>query len=140
MTNQDEKVLTREIYKTTNYDQFRLLKGNRVRREGDIKAFAKVLQEEGNKMDLFPIECNDKLYVIDGQKRLGAAKLNGMPVYYMILPNTNIDTVIARNSNTQNWTWLDFAQSWAARDNEHYKRFIDLWDEFHYSYQVLLRY
>lgn len=140
MSAQDEVTVTREIYKTTNYDQFRLLEGNRIRKESDIKVFAKVLQDEGNLMDLFPIEVNEEMYVIDGQKRLGAAKLNGMPVYYAILPNTNVDTVIARNSNTQNWTWLEFAQSWAARKNEHYIHFLELYEKFRYNYNVLMRY
>lgn len=136
----DEIAERRPIYKTTNYAQFRDLGGNRIIKDRDVKSFAKMMKEKGNLTHLFPVEVNENYFVLDGQKRLAASKLNHEPVHYVILAGGTVDTVIARNTNMKAWDWRDFTHTYAVRGNKNYVMFQELVDDFKLPYQILLRY
>lgn len=137
---QDKVVAVKEIYETNDYDRFLFMKGNRPVDKAHVKTIADKMNREGNLMVDFPVIVNDHFFVIDGQHRILAAKQNGMNVYYTVVEGGTIDTVISVNTDIRNWTWLNFAQSWAARGNKHYKQFMELHDEYKYNFTILMKY
>lgn len=125
---------------TEDYDLFIVLTGNRNVKETHVRHLIKQLTEQGNLIDKFPIVVNEKMEVIDGQHRLEALKRLGWPVVYEIREGLNIDQVRTINTTHQNWTWHDYATSFAELGNENYVRFLNLYKHFGYSYSVISYY
>lgn len=140
MQTKDKVAVDYKVYETTNYEQFKFLEGNRPVDEKHYKSLAKKMQREGNLMYLRPVEVTENMEIIDGQHRAKAAELNGMPVYYVIQPDTNINTTIIFNTGSRNWTWLNFAESWAGRGNQEYQKFIELQKEYGFRFSAMLLY
>lgn len=136
----DKVALVYEVYETTDYDKFKHMEGNRDIDTTHVKSLARKMEREGNLMPEFPIEVNEHLFILDGQHRNEAARINSMKVYYRIIPNGTISTTIARNTGNQNWRWLDYAKSWAKRGNNEYREFVRLYNEYHLNFGILLAY
>lgn len=107
-----------QIYQTTNYSQFKRLKGNR-----DVRN-AKKIMDSINEVGyvLSPILVNESMEVIDGQNRLEALKSLGMPVAYIVQEGIGDKECKALNINQSNWTTEQFINSYAECGNESYER------------------
>lgn len=139
--DQDLKVQgTNNQYMTEDYGIFVTLKGNRGVSEKHVKHIIKQMTEQGNLIDKFPIVVNEYMELIDGQHRLAALKQLKWPVVYEIRDGLNIANVRTINTAHQNWSWLDFAKSYADLGNDNYVRFLNLYKEFGYPYSVLMYY
>lgn len=129
------------LYKTTNYKQFKRLKGNRPIEQSHVQFFVRKMEKEGNLTQIFPMQINENHEILDGQHRLLACEIRKEPIYFEIKEYLNIDTVISGNTGNRNWTWLDFANSWAERGNIDYQTFLKLHEDFpHQKFNVLFQY
>jgi len=126
------------IEETKDYDQFISLLGNRKLDEQHVRRLVNKMSKEGNLTQVFPIVVNERMEVIDGQHRLEALRRLEWPVFYEVKKGLNIETVQALNTGTKNWTWFDYAFSFAERGNENYLKFLNLWDYFNLPYSIIL--
>lgn len=128
------------VEETKDYDQFVNLHGNRKLDKTHVKRLIQKMTTEGNLTEIFPIVVNEKMEVIDGQHRLEALRQLEWPVFYELKKGLNIDTVQALNTGTRNWTWFDYAFSFAEQGNENYQRFLNMWDYFDLPYTIVLHF
>ena len=105
------------VYRTTNYDRFRRLDGNRDVTKARAKRIAKSICEVGYIFN--PIICNEKMEIIDGQGRFEALKELNYPIDYVVVDGAGLKECIAMNNSTSRWTVLDYVASGAERVWEH---------------------
>lgn len=121
---------TEKIYETKNYDMFIILDGNRDKDERHVKQLMKLMSTNGNLTGDFPIIVNGNYEVIDGQHRIEALKRLEWPVSYVIKPDLTLQDVRAINNGHHNWSWLDYAESYAKLGNANYTRLLTLHNEY----------
>ena len=97
------------IYSTTNYNIFKTLIGNR-NLNGRHKDLIASIKEHGQ---LNPITVNEKYEVIDGQARLAALKMLGLPVEYIVKSGAGHTECVEWNNTGKRWTTRDFIKSYA---------------------------
>lgn len=95
------------IYETSDYDQFKQISSNREVNMKHVRELAADIQVI-NLLDVSPIICNDRMEIIDGQHRLEAAKLLGLPIFYLIKKELTDDHIGHLNRNQKNWSVLDY--------------------------------
>lgn len=112
---------------TTNYDMFKWLPGNREISPARVEAIRKSIEEYGQ---LNPIIVNEKLQIIDGQARLAACKLLGIPVWYIVCPGLTWEHCVIMNSIGKNWTMKNYVDAYADHGSkevsEQYKDLKDI--------------
>lgn len=135
------KVADSPIHETMNYDMFTLMDGNRNIDPMHVKKLKKLMTENGNLTPEMPVLVNSVNEIIDGQHRFTALRELGWPVYYQVRHNMSLSNVRAINVGNKNWTWYDFAASFAKLGNVNYQRFVILADAYpQYGYGVIGRY
>ena len=72
-----------KVEETTDYKQFKKVKGNRGYAQRHLKNLVSSIAQN-NLLQYSPIIVNDKMEVIDGQHRLAAAQSLGLPIYYVV--------------------------------------------------------
>ncbi|MEI5993742.1 ParB N-terminal domain-containing protein [Candidatus Enterococcus mansonii] len=92
-----------DIYITSEYDQFKLIKGNRK-----IRVNRKLENSILEKGILTPLAVNSLLEILDGQHRFNIAKKYGIPVPYYVTISKNMDDIIELNNTAHNWNVQDF--------------------------------
>lgn len=128
-------IATLNLYATTNYEKFKKIKGNRLVNRAHVRELISKI-ENNDLSQYFPILVNEDMGVIDGQHRIEALRTLGLPVYYEIKEGLNIDAVRGLNSGQKNWTWRDYATSYADEGNVHYIGFLSLADEFGFNFST----
>ena len=116
------------VYETYDYDKFKKLEGNRRvldRRKAKIK---RSMEEVGQIMN--PSIVNENFEVADGQGRIEADAELGHPVHYIIVEGIGLKECVALNLGQTNWKPIDYVESYAARGNENYIRFLDLINQY----------
>lgn len=116
------------IYKTTNYNQFKSIKGNRKVDEAHVRAFQELISEK-DFLDEAPILITPDKEIKDGQHRLEAAKRSKKPIYYRISQKEGnvLEQVQLLNVGTRNWSEVDFLESYIKNGKKDYaqlKEFI----------------
>ena len=79
-----------QVYKTNNYDIFKLMPNNRnvnLTHVGRLKLSFKEMYL------ISPIIVNSRMEIIDGQHRLHAAKELNLPIYYIIVDGYAVSVV-----------------------------------------------
>ena len=124
-----------EIYRTTNYDIFKKLEGNRdlIKDDRIIKSIKNIGYIDN------PIIVNEKLEVIDGQNRLEALKKLGLPVEYHIVNGIGIKEARQLNIGQKNWTPLDYTKSNADSGVESYVKLLKFYDESRIEISALIQ-
>lgn len=100
-----------EIRKTSDYELFKGLDGNRYvidRRKDKIK---KSISEIGYLLN--PIIVNEKMEIIDGQGRFKALSELGMPIYYIVQEGVGLEHCRYLNMYNEKWTVMDFIKSYS---------------------------
>ncbi len=101
-----------ETLKTFDYGQFKTITSNREVDNTHVNRLVKAIRNK-NLLHLNPIICNESLEVIDGQHRLEAVNLiGGIYLYYIIDPNISKTDIATINSNSKNWTLVDYINYW----------------------------
>ena len=116
------------VFKTTDYDSFKKLKGNRGVTESRVEKISRSINKYGWVRN--PIVVNENMEVIDGQGRLEALKKLGLPVEYVIAPGAGQEECVAMNLFQKNWGLKDHIESFADMGNESYKMLLSLVEEF----------
>lgn len=134
----DDKLAVREIRTTNDYGQFKTLKGNRQVNKQHVNQLIRLMVENGNLTDQFPIVISKDGYVIDGQHRLEALKTLGWEVGYIVEENATIETVRNINRGNKNWSWRDVAESFSKLGYKEYEWFIKFYDSHDISYTLAM--
>ena len=102
--------------KTTNYEQFKLIRTNREIQNGLVARLKQSIQKIGY-IEARPILVNDKMEIIDGQNRFVACKELGIPIVYAVHRNgTSDNKIIAElNKNQLIWRLGDFIHHFAEQ-------------------------
>lgn len=121
-------VPTETVYRTYDYGMFKKLEGNREVQDSRKKKIIKSINSVGYVMS--PLIVNEKMEIVDGQGRFEALQELGLPIDYIIAPNSGIDECRAMNLNQTNWKISDYIKSYADMGNENYVRFMKLMDAY----------
>lgn len=124
-----------EILTTKEYDQFKLMKGNR---KVDNKHVNHLIESMKIEYYISPIQVNEKLEVIDGAHRLTAARALKLPVYYYIAKGAGLRTIQVLNSNSKDWKTEDFLQSYIEQGVKEYIIYKQFADAYGYSHRINL--
>ncbi len=117
------------VYFTKEYDQFKMIEGNREINESLVLRLEKSISKNGYLMS--PIFINEKHEVIDGQHRLKALKMLEKEVPFIILPGYNGKEMQVLNQTGTNWKTSDFMEYWITKDVYDYK----VLKEFHQRFK-----
>jgi hypothetical protein len=115
-----------EIKKTSSYSIFKKLDSNRTITKSKVERLASAIKS----FDLTrekPIIVNEKMQVIDGQHRLEACIMLGLPIYY-IVSDTNGRTneaIILLNAHQSPWQLIDYIRNFASQGYESYVTLLD---------------
>ena len=123
-----------KIQKTTNYNQFKKIKGNRPYAQRHLSNLIASIAEK-NLLEYKPILVNEQMEIIDGQHRVAAAKKLGLPVYFIQMGFGDLRTVIASQVE-RTWGLSDFLESHILLGNKDYKILKDYLDKYHLSIGV----
>lgn len=116
-----------EIRKTSDYDYFKILDGNRAvldRRKDKIK---KSIIDIGFLMN--PIIVNEKHEIIDGQGRFFALKELNLPIYFTVVDGIGIEQCRYLNMYQEKWRTIDYVESYARRSHD-YSKLLELTKKF----------
>ncbi|EGP5243164.1 ParB N-terminal domain-containing protein [Enterococcus faecium] len=105
----------RDIYLASEYNQFKLIKGNRkvtvnIRLEASIK-------EKGI---LRPIVVNSNMEILDGQHRYTIAKKHSIPLPYYVSTSKSMEDIIDLNNATNRWKLEDYIHKYKEDGLVHY--------------------
>jgi len=92
------------INKTTNYKQFKFIKGNRTVNKQHITKLKTSMEKN---FVISPILVDKNFYIIDGQHRFYACVELNLPIYYIITTATIEDTK-QLNTTQKSWIGIDF--------------------------------
>jgi hypothetical protein len=127
-----------EITKTTDYDKFKRIIGNRSQNRKHIKRLSDSLTEHPELAKVVPVIINENYEIIDGQHRFQALRSLALPVYYYMVSGLTIADVQILNSNTRNWNPLDYAKSFSELGNKNYKIYLQFRKKYGFTHGVLL--
>lgn len=110
-----EPILT--VYKTTAYDAFKILKGNRRINQIHLDRLKRSFEK---KHLVTPVIVNNRMQVIDGQHRVTAARTLNLPIYFIVLENYDLDEVQILNSNIRVYNKMDAIGGYCELGNTNY--------------------
>lgn len=134
----DTELKTQTVRQTNDFSKFKTLGGNRQVNQQHVNQLIRLMTQNGNLTDQFPIVISKDGYVIDGQHRLEALRILGWEVGYVVEENANIDTVRNINRGNRNWNWRDVAESYANLGNDEYEWFLHYFDTHNMSYTLAM--
>lgn len=117
------------IKQTSNYNQFKLIEGNRNIDRGHLNRLITSITKR-NLLAQNPIMVNEKMQVIDGQHRLKAAASLQVPIYYIVVNKLSLQDVQLLNHAMRAWKLEDFLKSFVTLELEEYKTFKDFIEKY----------
>ena len=124
-----------QMYETTNYSIFKRIVGNRKINQNRVKELAENMKVNGWRLG--PILVNENLEILNGQHRVKAAEIAGIPVTYLVVQG-GIEDVHDANDQMP-WRMIDYIQSYIERGNENYVRLYETMKKYSASYSLVLR-
>jgi hypothetical protein len=112
---------------TNAYDMFKLLKCNRKLSADHVLKIKKSIAAR-NMLEFRPVLVDSEMNVLDGQHRLEAAKLLGVPIWYEVQEDGTTDDIINFNAFQKSWGHMDFINYYAENGNKNYiklKKFLE---------------
>lgn len=106
---------------TKDYSIFKKIDSNRDINKPHLKKLIASITIK-NLLYLFPVIINNKNEVVDGQHRIEAAKVLGLPIYYIIDNSITKADIALMNSNRKSWGAKDYISFYAQEGNEDFKR------------------
>lgn len=123
--NDEELTIVR---RTTDYNKFKLLVGNRKIGDDRITKIRKSLEAVGYVLN--PIIVNENFEIIDGQGRFTTFKEQGMPIDYVIAIGAGVEECVNMNINQKPWSISDYIDSKADLGKEPYIRLRNLMQRY----------
>jgi len=118
---------TKKIYSTKNYNQFKILEGNRPINN---KSINRIIREIKNGVINNPIVVNRKNEIADGQHTFHARKQLNMEILYRYEPNVSVKDVQRMNSATFSWKTSDFLGAGVSAKNENYIKLNNILERY----------
>jgi hypothetical protein len=118
-----------EIFETKEYSIFKFREDNRVINQNHVKKLSKNMKEKGW-LSSSVVTINGNGDTIDGQHRVKAAMLAGVPVRYKITRGAGTDEMTGMNTLQRNWSPFDHLHKFVVRGNSSYVTFQKFVDEF----------
>lgn len=112
----DETVI---VHGTKDYGRFKVNELNRPI-DPDLLDDLIVSIREMNRLRAFPIVCNSKMEVTDGQHRLRAAQALGLMIYYIIDDKMKVEDAPRISRVRKNWPIEEYLRFWVAKGNSEY--------------------
>jgi hypothetical protein len=106
-----------KIYKTFDYDMFKVLDGNRSVHNLHFKRIVFSMSQQHL---LTPILVNEKMEIIDGQHRFEASRQLEQPIYFIVAAGYSLSEVHRLNTNSKNWAPADYIQGYRSLGNKNY--------------------
>lgn len=119
-----ETTIYGNVMKTYDYDQFRILEGNRPVLEQRIRRIRKSIEDNGQLFSL--IVTNERMEIMDGQARFTVFRALNLPIYYVVQPGMTLKDCQVLNSTGTPWTMMDYVGSYVVQGNENYIRLNSL--------------
>lgn len=110
---------------TTDYKIFKGIQGNRDLYPNHIEKLRAAIKQK-NLLPYIPLLLNENMQVIDGQHRLEAARLEKLPVTYIVIPGLRLEDVMNLNVNSKSWTTMDFVDAWIKSGKPDYQVMKDI--------------
>lgn len=107
------------IYETKDYNKFNFHPNNREIEDPHVKQLVVSMREKGWLKESNMV-VNEKMTIIDGQHRLMAAMIVGIPVKYKVSVGAGISEIRELNKNQKNWTKLNHLEGFVKDKNPHY--------------------
>lgn len=123
------------VYRTFNYDMFKLLHGNRIIRPRHLAKLRQSFEEE---QLMVPIIVNERYEIIDGQHSFTAAKSIQGPIYFIIVDGYGLPQVHRLNNNNANWSVDEYMQSYCDDAMEDYIKYRDFKIQYGFGHQETL--
>jgi hypothetical protein len=112
-------VVVSQVYRTTNYERFSFIQGNRqlnkMHQERLKKSIAETDLTETN-----PILVNENFEIIDGQHRYEVCKELKKPIHYILKVGYGLREVQMLNANMKNWRLEDYVDGYCDMGKEEY--------------------
>lgn len=115
------------VYKTTDYDKFKLLQGNR---RVNLHNLRRIKDSLASVQLMTVVIVNSRFEIIDGQHRYLACKELSLPVYYLMCEDYGLKEVQVLNSNSSNWRKEDYLKSYCDLGRKEYLRFREFQEMF----------
>ena len=114
-----KRITSIDVYETKEYDALRPLPGQPINRAAkNASKLAKELVETGG--NVIPVLVTERFEVIDGNTRVEACRLKGLPVRFQIIPANNefaLEMMRMMNAATTPWTINNFIGFYASAYN-----------------------
>ncbi len=120
------------IMSTSDHDMFQFDPTQRPANPAWVKKLASLIKANNLLAD-WPIIVDRNYTILDGQHRLLAAKLLGVPIYFKYAKSMTAGDVAGVNNANRNWTYEDRLHSYAAqgkRDYQALQKFMAHWPDF----------
>lgn len=117
---------TPRLESSSNYAAFTPNDEQREIKDSHVKHLAEEMGQYGY-LPSKPIQCfkkGSKYVVIDGHHRLAAAKRIGIPVFFVVEPESNAETMASVNANVKTWCIIDFIRMYSLRGNKEYQNLM----------------
>jgi hypothetical protein len=118
-----ENNMVGNIYMTEDYDQFKVMEGNR---NLNLRNLAKIEASSITKQLIIPIQVNSKMEIIDGQHRFYVWRKLSLPIYFIINPDYGLEEVELANTSGALWDNNDFLNKHVTMKLPSYLTFEDL--------------
>tara|TARA_R100001079_G_C4413292_1_gene136519 strand:+ start:98 stop:943 length:846 start_codon:yes stop_codon:yes gene_type:complete len=105
--------ITKVLYEK-NYTKFTLFDDNRDINEAHVEALAKSMKKSGQ---LMPVIVNEKMEVMDGQHRLKACELRGLPVAYVVNIGGTSKQIALINNTQKGWRTQDYLKHYSHKNH-----------------------
>jgi len=130
------------IFKTTDYNLFSTISGNRSINSAKIKRIIKEIDNGNDMLQYYPINVQEEengLAILDGQHRFTISKILKRPVYYILVPEQKSMSQIAKvNSKVEKWKALDYINCYIKAGNSHYVELYAFWMKYKFSVGLCL--
>ena len=120
------------IFKTGNYNGFKILDGNRDVNQAHVKKLMESISKD-NMLEANPIIVTEDGTIIDGQHRFTACQNLGLPIYYVQMEG-DLETVQMLNTNSKSWTITDYVESYIKLGRGEYEALRDFRDRWGVPY------
>ena len=124
-----------KVQSTKNYGLFEKLKGNREINKANLNRIKESMQKE---LLPIPVLVNQNYEIIDGQHRVKAAAELELPVYYMVVPDMNLNDVHTLNSIGKKYSFDDYLEGYAAAKLEHYENALAFRKKYKFTAAVFM--
>lgn len=96
-----------------------------ARRLWPIESLVDFMKDK-NLLRYYPIVVDKNKVVLDGQRRLAAAKKLNFPIYYIVAENASMWMVSQAGTRTKNWSYNDYLKHFCVQERPDYLYFARL--------------